>query len=1059
MNKDDHNQDALPREVPNNAVVGQDSRAGVIAYFAYNPVAANLLMWFIIILGVVSYLTIQRQMFPNIELNMIHIHAAYPGASPQEIEESILIKVEESLKDVTEIDRIVSHANRNSGTVLLEVDVDADLTETLDRVKLRLDGIATFPADMEPLTVYQVEFQQDVIEMVLTGDVPLNDLKPVAKMLEDELLALSEVALVEGYYPDDEISVEISPEMLREYGLTLGEVSTAIAAYSTNMSAGQLQSDAGVISVRVQNQYYNGEQFRRIPVKITRDGGRVLLGDIATIVDSFVEGEHHYKYNEKNTIYLSVKATKDQNMVTVAEQVKAWLTERQKTLPSGLALQILVDTTYYLNGRLYMMKKNLLMGAVLVGLMLTLFLRLKVALWVMVGLPVCFLGAVTFMQVFGITLNIISLFGFIMVLGIVVDDAIVIGESAYAEIEKHGPGVRNVVMGARRVATPATFGVLTTIAVFAPFAFAKGPESAFFVGIAVVVMLCLVFSLVESKLILPAHLAHARFEPLKPGSWRERFNARFLHLVNHHYRRFLASCLRMRWLVLSVFVGLLVVTVSLITANHVRFVPSPPVPHDFPMIHIEMHDNVSDQAVVDALVAIDAMVMTVEREMIDEHGQGMIRDRLVVNTERTKGLVLAALVDEEDRLSDAFDMSRRSRERIPDIAGLKSLSIIDDVTMNPDDEGEFSYLLTGRDTETLNAAGREFALALARQAGVFDVSSSIDPVGKEVQLALLPVAYELGLSLRDVAAQMGLSYYGGEAQRLIRDGEEVKVMVRYPEQLRHTYGSLKQALITTPTGDKVFLGDVAELIEKPGVNAIRREDGKVSVFVYGSIDEAMLEPSELERRVNDTLIPDMQAAYPGLAFSLGGSLADQNVQSTEQILFFIAGLLMVFILLAVPLKSYSQPLIIMSIIPFSLTGAVWGHFLLGMDLSMMSTFGIIAAAGVVINDSLVMTDYVNQLRRRGVDTTQAVIDAGCARFRPVLLTSITTFCGVTPIMFESSLQAHFVIPMAVSLGFAVLFATLITLILVPCLYVLMSDAKQLLTWRKRDKAESVASVR
>ena len=1058
MNKSDNHQDELPVEIPEGEVIGQDPRSGLIAYFAYNPVAANLLMWFIIILGVVSYLTIQRQMFPNIELDMIRVQATYPGASPQEIEESILVKVEESLKDVTEIDRIVSNAYRNFGTVLLEIDTDADLAETLDKVNLRLDGIGTFPADMEPLSVYQVEFQQDVIEMVLAGDVPLDDLKPVAKSLEDELLALSEVALVEAYYPDDEISVEISPEVLREYGLTLREVSAAISAYSTNMSAGQLQSGAGVISVRVQNQYYNGDQFRRIPVKISRDGGRVLLGDIATINDSFVEGEHYYKHNDQNTIYLSVKATKEQNMVTVAEQVREWIAERQKTLPTSMELDILVDMTYYLNGRLNMMKKNLLMGAVLVGLMLSLFLRLKVALWVMVGLPVCFLGAVTCMQFFGITLNIVSLFGFIMVLGIVVDDAIVIGESAYAEIEKHGDGAHNVVLGARRVATPATFGVLTTIAVFAPFAFSKGPESAFFVGISVVVMLCLTFSLVESKLILPAHLAHARFKPLKPGGWRERFNARFMHIVNHHYRHFLTACLRLRWLVLSVFVGLLLVTVSLITANHVRFVPSPPVPHDFPMISIEMHDNVSDQAVVDALTAIDSMVMAVEREMIDEHGQGMIRDRLVVNTENTEGIVLVALVDEDERLFNAFDLSRLWRERMPDITGLKSLLIIDDVTTNPDDQGEFGYLLTGTNIQTLNEAGREFANALARQAGVFDVSSSIDPVGKEVQLALLPVAYELGLSLQDVAAQMGLSYYGGEAQRLIRGGEEVKVMVRYPEQLRQTYGSLKHALITTPSGDKVLLGDVAKLIEKPGVNSIRREAGKVGVYVYGSIDESVLEPSEVEKIVSDSLIPDMQAKYPDVSFSLGGELVDQQAQSTEQKLFFIAGMLLVFILLAVPLKSYSQPLIIMSIIPFSLTGAVWGHFFLGMDLSMMSTFGIIAAAGVVINDSLVMTDYINQVRRLGVDTVRAVIDAGCARFRPILLTSITTFCGVTPIMFESSLQARFVIPMAVSLGFAVLFATLITLILVPCLYLILDDAGRLFSWRKRQTTEAAASA-
>ncbi len=454
-------------------------QTGIIAYFANNSVAANLMMVFIIIMGIVSYFTIQRQMFPNIEINYINVTANYPGASPQEIEESILIKIEESLKDVTEIDKGVYRAFRNSGRASLEIDPDAELSDVLDKVKLRVDGIATFPAGMEPVTISQVEFRQDVIGMSLVADLPLTELKPIANEIEDELLQLGNVSLVQNDVPLDEIAIEIKPDTLRRYNLTLSDVANAVRRYSANFSAGQLRTDAGIISVRVEAQSYSGEEFRNIPVKVGANGAKVLLQDVAQIKDGFVEGERYFKFNGKNAIYLSVKATKEQNMIPVAESVKAYIDQKNKTLPAGVTIEPLMDMTYYLNARLDMMLKNLLQGAILVALMLTLFLRFKLALWVMIGLPVCFLGALMTMPIFGISINIVSLFAFIMVLGIVVDDAIVIGESAYSEIEKKGGGVDNVVRGAQRVATPATFGVLTTMAVFAPFTLSSGPDGRF----------------------------------------------------------------------------------------------------------------------------------------------------------------------------------------------------------------------------------------------------------------------------------------------------------------------------------------------------------------------------------------------------------------------------------------------------------------------------------------------------------------------------------------------------------------------------------------------------
>lgn len=561
-----------------------DTQHGLIAWFARNSVAANLLMVFIIIMGIASFLTIQRQMFPNIEINYITINANYPGASPQEIEESIFIKIEEAIKDITEIKRTVSRAFRGSGTVSLEIETKAELTDVLDKVKLRVDGIATFPAGMEPVNVSQVEFQQDVIEMPLVGNLPLADLKKIAKEIEDELLQLGNVSLVQMSAPDDEIAIEIKPDTLRKYRLSISDITRAINSYSANMSAGQIRTNAGLVSVRVENQFYSGEEFAAIPVKIGAGGARVTLGDVAYINDGFVEGERYFKYNGMNAISMAVKATKTQDTIPVAETVKAYIEQKNQSFTEDVQIEVLVDLTYYLNARLDMMLSNLIQGSVLVAFMLTLFLRFRLALWVMVGLPVCFLGAVMLMPLFGISINILSLFAFIMVLGIVVDDAIVIGESAYTEIENQGGGVDNVIRGAKRVATPATFGVLSTIAVFAPFTLSSGPEGAFFYNIAVVVILCLAFSLVESKLILPAHLAHTNFSPIKPDSWRAKFNKRFQSIINGPYKRTVEAAINARWVVFMMFVALLMISWGLISANYVRMVPNPKVPHDFPKI-------------------------------------------------------------------------------------------------------------------------------------------------------------------------------------------------------------------------------------------------------------------------------------------------------------------------------------------------------------------------------------------------------------------------------------------------------------------------------------------
>jgi multidrug efflux pump subunit AcrB len=1014
------------------------SGGGIIGYFARNPVAANLLMFMIILLGTFSYFTIQKQMFPSVEINYINAFISYPGASPKEIEESITIKIEEATKDLPEIKKSIGRSFRGGGRITMEIEPDENLPDVLNKIKARIDGIATFPAAMDPITVTQVQFEQPVMELSLVGDLPLVDLKPLAKQVEDELLALDNVQLANAQAPNDEIAVEIKPEMLRQYKLSITDVAQAIRRYSANYSAGQIKTDAGTIAVRVENQFYNGEEFADIPVKLGANGARVLLKDVATIYDGFEEGERYFKFNGKNAMSIQVNATRSQSIIAVSNSVQAYIADRNKTLPNGVEIKTVVDFTYYLNGRLDMMLTNLTQGAILVFIMLAIFLRFKLAFWVMIGLPVCFLGAVALMPVVGVSINLLSLFAFIMVLGIVVDDAIVIGESAYTEIESKGNSIHNVVMGAKRVATPATFGVLTTMAVFVPVLFSSGPAADFFYSISSVVILCLTFSLVESKLILPAHIAASTFKPLPKNSWRTKFNKRFFSFVNGPYRNFIILCTKNRWLTLVFFVLMLAIAGQLISSNIVRVVPEPSVPHDFPSISIEMSETISDKDTISALQTIEQVILDVEEEIEQEFGTGMVRDIMVFNNGRSEGRIMAPLVDEDARHFNTFELARRWRERIPEISGMKSFTIQDDLNGGGDD-GEFGYLIFGSDIATLNKAGRYLIDKLQGQKGVFDVSSTIDPDSKEIQMALKPVAYDLGLDLATIASQVGASFYGGEAQRVLRNGEEVKVMVRYPKLTRERFADLKHTVIRVANGQEVLLGDVVTLSESPGISYIRREGGFRSVYVWGSIDEEVIEPSEVVDNIKDNLLPDMQKAFPSIKTELGGKIEEQQTQNLEQISFFVTGLAFVYLLLAIPLKSYAQPLIIMSVIPFSFTGAIWGHAIFGLDLSLFSFFGLIAAAGVVVNDSLVMTDYVNTRRKEGYTVHEAVIEAGCARFRAITLTSITTFVGVLPIMFETSLQAGFVIPMAVGLGFAVMYATLVTLILVPSLYIIGTD--------------------
>ncbi|WP_193048941.1 efflux RND transporter permease subunit [Pseudoalteromonas undina] len=1031
---------------------------GLIAWFARNPVAANLIMIFILIGGLLTALTIRKQAFPQFESNWVSIQAVYPGAAPQEVEEGITIKIEENLEGTEGIKRLITYSNRGYAQAWVEIEEKYDAKEALDEIKAQVDSINTFPAGMERPVVQREKFQQEVMILALYGDMSYYQLKELGNDIKDELQNLPHVNLVDFYSGlDYEIGIEISPDKLREYGLTFRDVSNAVQSFSTNMSAGQIRSDTGYISMRVEKQAYRGGEFEKLPLITLPDGAQIKLGDVASINDGFEEGLLYSKYNGKNSLSFEIDASKDQDITVVAKVLKKYLADKADQLPAGVKLSPIVDLTYYLEGRLDMMVDNMVWGGILVMLVLALFLPLRLAFWVMMGLPVSFLGAFLFMPIgfLDITINMVSLFAFIIVLGIVVDDAIVVGESASAEIEKHGHSLNNVIRGVKRVAMPATFGVLTTIAAFLPQAMASGPSAAFSKAIGVVIILCLIFSLIESKLILPAHIA--AMNPRKPNpknplhKLRNAVDSGLKHFVEHYYTPFIGRCIHYRYTVIIGFLCILIVSAGLFAGGMVKFVPNPKIPHDFPRISLEMNLASSEQATLETARKIENVLLSVDKELEQQYGQSMIRDLSVSLRGRTNASIMAILVEPHLRPIDTFELSTMWREKMPPLPGLKTLTIQDSIFGGGRDDGDVSFRLEGKNADELKEVSSKLKAKLQSMEGVGDVNDSLQSATDEVQLDLKPLAYSMGLTLADVASQVSFSYYGLEAQRILREGEEIKVMIRYPQSERNSISNIQDTRIITPAGAEVSLSEIAIVKLVDGVSSIRRENSNRTVNVWAAVNSDEVEPFAIAQEIRDVYLPALLKNYPGVKSNVAGRIQEEMESANEQLRDFAISLMIIFALLAIPLRSYSQPLIIMSVIPFGVVGAMFGHMALGMTMSGLSMFGIIAVAGIVVNDSLVMVDFVNKARAEGVAIKEAVMQAGARRFRAILLTSVTTFIGVMPIIMETSLQAKIVIPMAVSLAFGVLFATVITLILIPCQYVALEDTKRLIRkWRGKD---------
>jgi multidrug efflux pump subunit AcrB len=1061
----------------------QSEQYGLIGWFSKNPVAANLLMILIIGAGLISAINISKEMFPVGELDQISISAAYPGAAPVEVEKGVILPMEAALQGLKGVKKINSTANRDFASINLEIESNEDIQEVMAQVENRIDSIVNFPDDLEKPNVSRVTMDDArwVMGIAVAGKMDERTRKILGQEMRDELLLLPDIKRVILWGVDDfEISIEVDEDRLREYNLTLNEVAQVLRNSSLDLPAGMIRAADGNVLVRTQGKAYTGSDFSSMVLRSQSDGTELLLSDVATVRDGFAESNSMVRFDGEDAVNLGVFSTDGQDILTISNRIKQYIVDKRETLPEGLTINEFFDTSFHLRGRLNMMLENLALGAVLVAIVLSLFLNLHVAGWVMLGIPVSFLGAFWLMPVgpYPVTVNVLSLFAFIMVLGIVVDDAIVIGESIFSQVKKdykkkladadsveqdigYKASVATVIAGAKKVATPSTIGVLTTMAAFAPILFVGGAAAPFFEAIAMVVILCLLFSLVESKLILPAHLVGLKMGRPTTTSriaflerWQKTIGDRLSYFVENTYLPFLRLCLEHRYATLAGFLALLIISISAVNSGIARFEFFPNVPGDGVQAKVIMQDGTSAEVLEETLTKIEAAAYEVnaEHQRTYPEDKGLIEHVIFFTESDTQSTFMASLTHAEDRSIDGFEIEKLWREKVGILPNVRKQSYF--AGTNAGGGAKINLTLSGSDPEQLTLAGAELADKLGEYNGVFDIYNSQGAGGREILISLKPYATQLDISLGDIARQVRQAFYGEEVQRLQRGSDTLKVMVRYPLEERRSVATLENMLIRTASGQAIAIGEVAEIELGLGLTAISRIDRERTVTISADVDAAKAQSGTVIADLTGNFIPELLARYSGVKFGLGGASEEEQKLMQRMILGFVASLFLIYGLLAVPLKSYVQPLIIMAVIPFGFIGAVVGHIVFDVAISMLSIFGLIALAGVVVNDSLILVEFVNRAREEEKSIDEALASAGKQRFRAILLTTMTTFVGLLPMLFETSTQAQFVIPMALSLSFGIVFATAITLVLIPCLYRVIYDLRDSKRFTKPVLAEA-----
>ncbi|RJX35146.1 MAG: efflux RND transporter permease subunit [Desulfurivibrio sp.] len=1025
-----------------------ESSRGAIAWMAGHSVAANLLMLTCLIGGFIFLQNIRQELFPVFDVDTVAVTVVYPGASPEEVESGIILAVEEAVSALDGVDEVTSTAMEGLAWVDVKALTGADLQKLAQDVQGEVDRITSFPEEAEEPQITIISNKRVVLSVVLYGDAPPASLHELAEQMRDQFLqdpGITQVDL-DGVRPL-EIGIEVPQENLRRYNLTLEELAGRLRNASVDLPGGSVKADSGEILIRVKERRDFGREFARLPVITKDDGSRVLLEEIASIDDGYRDTDYYATYNGKPAVMINVYSVGDQTPIQVSRTVRSHLEQLRPTLPAGIELSILRDRSEIFAQRIDLLLRNSAIGLSLVIVMLALFLEFRLAFWVMMGIPISFMGSFILLPLFDVSINMISLFAYLICLGIVVDDAIVVGENVYHYRQSGLGPLEAAVKGARDMAMPVTFSILTNIATFMPLYFIPGTDGKIFRVIPLVVCTVFAVSLFESIFILPAHLARQR-EKKRRGlsaflhARQQDFSLAFSRWVHNRYSPLLGFVLSYRYLTLAMALAVLVLTISFAVSGRMGMEMYPKLESDFARATLTMPYG----AAVDKTEAVARRLLAAARQTATETGrekelvQGIFTEIGTDGSHKAEVTVYLAPPEVRDKILGTAAFTRRWRELTGEITGSKSLRFESDAG-GPGSGNAITIELNHRDLGVLQRASRELADGLQAYPLVTDIDDGFTPGKEQLDFTLLPQGKSLGFTAREVARQIRNAFYGAEVLRQQRGRNEMKVMVRLPEAERISQYHIDELMLQSPDGNEVPLRDVARITRGRAYMEISRRNGRRVVQVQCDVTPRN-KAGEIINDLQETLLPGLTASHPGLRYSFEGRQADMRKNLGNLKVSFILALLAVFALLAIPFRSYSQPLIVMLAIPFGIIGAIFGHLLLGYSLSIMSLLGIVALSGVVVNDSLVLVTRANELQEeQGGTALQIILAASAQRFRPIILTTVTTFGGLSPMILETSRQARFLIPMAISLGFGVLFATIITLVLVPSLYLIIDDIR------------------
>ncbi|CAN2041671.1 Acriflavin resistance protein [Candidatus Magnetomoraceae bacterium gMMP-15] len=1025
----------------------KNTSKGAIAWMAGNSVAANLLMIVFLAGGIIMGTQIKQEVFPEFDMDFVVVSVPYPGASPEEVEQGIILVIEEAVQGLEGISEVQSSAKEGSGTVTIEALVGADIQKLANDIQSEVDRISSFPDEAEEPQVEIASHRREVLNLAIYGDNDEKILREIAENLRNDLLQKPNITQVDlSAARDYEISIEVSQEKLRAYNLTLSDVAKKIKNTAVELPGGGIKTSSGEILVRMKERRDFGREFAQIPIISSSDGTEVRLDELANIIDGFEDVGKHAAYNGKRAVLLDVFRVGDQTPIEISDTVKNYIQKIKGTFPPGIEVAILRDRSEIYSQRMNLLLKNGYLGLGLVFILLGLFLEPRLAFWVAMGIPISFLGGLLILPICNISINMISMFAFIIALGIVVDDAIVVGENIHSHRQKGHPFFKASILGAKEVAMPVTFSILTNIVAFMPMYFVPGRIGKVFKAIPVVVIIVFIISLIESIFVLPAHLAHQK-EKSNQGimgrifGWQQAFSRKFIKIINEIYQPFLEKSLKNRYLVMAIGFAVLIIVLAYVQSGRMGMTLFPRIESDYAKVTAELPYG----SPIEQTEALHKILVQSAMEVAEKHGGKKLLKGIFgeVGTRSGEHIteVRAYLTPPEVRTLNTAEFTRLWRKKAGSIAGLESLQFRSD-SGGPGSGAALTVELSHKDINILAKAGEDLAANLENFPNVHDIEDGFSQGKEQIDFKIKPEGQSLGLTAQFVAEQLRHSFYGAEALRQQRGRNEIKVMVRFPKNERISEYNLEEMILLTPSGIEVPLRQVVDATRNRAYTSITRRNGRNVISVTADV-EPQEQANQILKDVKAVNLPNLIKKYSGLGYSFEGKQADIKESMTSLFTGLMFAMMIIYAMLAIPFKSYVQPAIVMTSIPFGIVGAVIGHLLMGYSLSVMSMFGVVALSGVVVNDSLILIDFANRKRRDGSNALEAVLSAGVQRFRPILLTTLTTFGGLAPMIFETSRQARFLIPMALSLGFGVLFATLITLILVPSLYMILEDLKKI----------------